>query len=290
MTSGESLAAAIKKFRQKNIPSAHLDAEVLLSFVLKKPREFLLAHPEHRLTAGQTKKFLDLTARRAKYSPIAYLIGHKEFFGLDFFINENVLVPRPETELLAEQAVAWLRAWRKNNPTKKITVIDVGTGSGCVIITLKKSFPEINAIGIDVSPAALKVAVANARRHKVKITFRHGNLLKNFPPAKDDYIIVANLPYVDKKEKLTAWEKKSISREPAVALYGGKNGCQKYRELFEQISVWPKSPLLLAGEINSGRRREMLALAKKYFPERKIVFAKDLAGKWRDIIVTREIT
>jgi release factor glutamine methyltransferase len=287
MTIGESLATATEKLRQKNIPSAHLDAEVLLAFVLKKPREFLLAHPEWRLQAAQAKKIQTLITKRVRYIPVAYLTGHKEFLGLDFSIDKNVLVPRPETELLVEEVAAWLRTWQKNNPAKEITVIDVGTGSGCIIITLKKIFPEINAIAVDMSPSALKVAAKNARQHKVRIKFAKNNLLNKFTPPAGNCIIVANLPYLDKKEKLTDWEKKSISREPKMALYGGKDGCQKYQKLFEQVARWPKSPLLVAGEINSSRRRPMEILARKYFSGWRVSFAKDLAGRWRNIIVTR---
>ena len=210
----------------KLIPS--LDAEILLAHVLKKPREFLLIHPEFVPSAAQVKKFNALARRRALGEPVAYLIGHKEFFGLDFAVDKRVLVPRPETELLVEEALAVIarsEATKQSQSDKKIkklaasqqlqkskiknrdtVLIDIGTGSGCVPIAIIKTLKHknIKTIAIDISQDALAVARRNARAHGVKIKFLHGNLLS--PLLNKSYmlhvtccnntIITANLPYL----------------------------------------------------------------------------------------------
>lgn len=276
------LAWATKKLQKKNIPSARLDAEVLLSFILKKPKEFILAHNDLKPNSNQIKKFKLLAAKRAAYRPVAQLTGHKEFFGLDFLINENVLAPRPETELLAELTADFI----KNHRAALMTVVDVGTGSGCIIISLKKNIPQIKAIGLDISRRAIALAEKNAKKNKVKIKFIHSDLLERLPPIKGDYAIIANLPYLAKNGPLSGWEKKSISREPKLALYGGKLGWEQYEKLFRQIQDKHRQPLIIAMEINPLHWRQMQRLAKKYFPDRMASINKDLSGKRRILAIS----
>ena len=190
MTIQETLKKAKEKFNKAKIKNPHIDAEILLSGILKKEREFLLIHSEKKLTKLQSEKFNKLISRRIKGEPVAYLIGYKYFYGNKFAVNKDVLVPRPETEMFI-QNVERITHNKKNN-----IIIDAGTGSGCIIISLAKSikesssgYPELDSydfFGIDVSRKALKVAKKNAELNHVdeKIEFLHGDLLEPILKSK----------------------------------------------------------------------------------------------------------
>jgi release factor glutamine methyltransferase len=282
MTLQQSLLKAIKTLRTKKIPSAQLDAEVLLSLVLNKPKEFIYTHHEYKLTQRQLAKFKNLISKRIKGKPIAYLINHKEFFGLDFYVDENVLIPRPETELLVDEVL--IEA--KKQPTaihKPLAICDVGTGSGCLAISLKKFLPKAKIIASDISEKALKVAKLNAKKHKVKIQFIKGNLLE--PSIKDNFkidILVANLPYLTPLQL----EEKFIQAEPKKALFGGKDGLRYFRRLFGQISLLKYKPKAVFLEIDPSQSKKLTTLAQIYFEEAKIEIKKDLAG-WERMMKIR---
>lgn len=167
--------------RVSNSPA--LDAEVILSFIIGKSREYLYAHPEKRISKKENDKFKKLINRRKKYEPIAYIIGRREFYGLSFKVNKNVLIPRPETELIIDEALGIARS------SDTLTLIDIGTGSGCIPIAITKnlihkySHKYVNQIfGIDISHEALKVAKKNARINGVDkyIKFLQGDLLEKY--------------------------------------------------------------------------------------------------------------
>lgn len=229
---------ASEKFNKTNSPE--LDAEVLLSFVLKTSKEWLFTHPEIKLTKPQEIKFKKLVTKRAKLFPIAYLTGIKEFYGYNFKITPDVLVPRPLTEELVDQALKFI----KNNKKWPLTIADIGTGSGCIIISLIKELQKINEVPIkgwpafggknftfyatDISAKALTVAKKNAKLHGLSknIKFYQGDLLKPLLNKKID-LILTNPPYLTeshfKKEK-------SIQAEPKIALVGNP-----FKKLFSQI-------------------------------------------------------
>ncbi len=154
MTIFQVLSQATKKLKSSKIPSAALDAEILLSFTLKKEREYLFSHPEHKLTPIQIKKYNALIGRRIKYEPVAYLVGKKQFFGLDFYVNKDVLIPRPETELIIEEAA-------KIAKKEMLIIIDVGTGSGCVAVALAKVASGNQIYAVDIA-AEVKARLFNA--------------------------------------------------------------------------------------------------------------------------------
>lgn len=260
---------------------AYLDLELLISHVLKKTREFVLAHPESRLTKNQEGKLARLLARRAQDEPIAYLLGRKEFFGLDFRVNRQVLVPRPETELLVEKVLEF--------GPKNQAVIDIGTGSGNIIIALAKNIQAKNDYyALDISPPALAVAKQNAQRHKVgkKIKFLRGNLIA--PLSHENlktthYVVVANLPYLSEKIYRTA--PRGVRKyEPRSALRSPRAGLAHYGKLLKQIKKIAKDRKLkfaIFFEISPEQKPKMIGLAKSLWPEIKPRFYHDLAGKWR---------
>jgi release factor glutamine methyltransferase len=291
-------------------PLDPLDAELLLAFVLKKDRAFLFIYPEKKLTPTQVKKFLSLVKKGRAGWPVAYLTGKKEFFGLDFFVNKNALIPRPETEGLVELVLKTIQI-----PDSRFQILDIGTGSGNIIISLAKNlytlYPKPSPLffASDISKKALVVAKKNARlafgsprwtkQHAIKITFKQGSLLN---PWKNQYfdIIIANLPYLAKRID------PSTKFEPTSALVAAKKGLALYEELFKQIALRnnsPQPPLNLRGggrrpgellpkyiflEIGHDQTAPIKKLAKKYLPDFEIKIFKDLAGWARFAVMEKK--
>ncbi|MBU0612548.1 peptide chain release factor N(5)-glutamine methyltransferase, partial [Patescibacteria group bacterium] len=217
---------ATEQLKKHSITSAALDAEVLLSFSIKKSREFILSHPEAIIIKSQLKSLDKLISRRKEGEPIAYLTNNKEFFGLNFYVDKDVLVPRPETELLVEIVL--------NNveTDSTVTIADIGTGSGCIAIAIAKNLSKTKISATDISKHALAIAKKNSIKHGVanQIEFKHGNLLDALESPVD--IIVANLPYLPGSEY-----KKEISFEPKQALFGDNNGMEYLETIIKQAPL-----------------------------------------------------
>ena len=252
-----------------------LAVEVLLSLVLGKERSFLVAHPEMSLSVGQERRFFKLFSRLSQGEPVAYITQKKEFYGLDFFVNKNVLIPRPETELLVWKAIEYIE--QKKYIDKHFKVLDVGTGSGCIAVSLAKTMPMIDVTGIDISGQALLVAQKNAKNHLVseRISFVKGNLLTGIESSFD--LIVANLPYIG-TERFSFVSREAREFEPNIALFGGKDGLQLYEKLFSQLAAAIWKPKALFGEFGFLQRQELELSLQKYFPDaKKITFFQDYA-------------
>jgi len=226
----QALKQAADTLKHSGSQSPWLDAELLLAHCLNKDRSFVITHSELALSAAQTNKFALLIQQRQRHIPIAYILGHKEFYGLDFIVNQNVLVPRPESELIVDIV--------KDIAKPEDVLIDIGTGSGCLAISLSPFFAS--ALALDISPQALAIAKKNAKRHKRDtIHFITSDLLLRLPKLRpySHLIITANLPYLTVDEIRA---EKSISREPRLALYGGVDGLKLYRKLAKQITALQK--------------------------------------------------
>ena len=266
------------------------DLELILAHSLNKTREFILTHPEKAITKKQETTIKKNIARRIKGEPIAYITGCKEFYGLDFVVNKNTLVPRPETELLVEEI---LKLNLKNH-----IIADIGTGSGNIIISIAKILASMDQepgatkyFGIDISKEALKIARLNAKKHNLdkKIKFFHGNLLEpiiknsKFKIQNSKLIILANLPYldIDWKNLLKSSETKGLKFEPYIALYAGKDGLDAYRKLADQLKPLSEKTrdnitvFCEIGYLQTAGMRKIFSFAKN------IKFMKDLAGRWR---------
>ncbi len=252
-----------------------LDAQVLLAHITKKTKAMLLAHPELELTDTEEKKLENALAKLKNNIPLPYIIGHWEFFGLEFHISNTVLIPRPETEELVEHALDWLRA---NNAPH---VLDVGTGSGCIPISLARNARDLNVVGVDISSSALNIARQNAQRHKVEITFIQSDLFSNLD-CQPFNLIVANLPYIPTAtlETLDVY-----TREPTLALDGGFDGLNIIRRLLKDAPhhLAPKGAIML--EIDSSHGQGALALANEFFPKAKNDLVQDLSKRDRFIII-----
>lgn len=286
MTIQEVLHSATRILQAKQISSAHLDAEVLLAFVIKKPREYLLAHDEKNLTVRQVEAYAKLIARRSAYEPVAYLIGTKDFYGLSIKVDNTVLIPRPETELLVDEVINFASTTDTKSP--KTPIFDIGTGSGVIALALAKSLPKAQIWALDSSLDALNLAKINARRLKVKIKPVYSNLLDNVKPSLlAGSIIVANLPYLDKQEikDFPLEIKRGLKFEPQGALYASKRGTGLYEKLFRQLNKLSVQPRILVAEIGSHHWREFLQLTNKHFPQTKIAIKKDLAKRPRILVI-----
>jgi release factor glutamine methyltransferase len=285
----------LTKYRNKIDP---LDLELLIALAINKPREFILAHPEYQLMRNQELGIRNFVKRRMRGEPLAYILGQKEFYGLNFRANKSTLIPRPETELLVEEALNLLRSMLRNK-LRNTTVVDVGTGSGNIIISIanalenfKFQISNFKFFGLDISTNALKIARQNAKIHKVnkKIKFLTGNLLDPLFKANkltklkvNQLLIVANLPYLSKSIYGSA--PKSVRKfEPRSALLSGKSGLAHYEKLFKQIKLLVTGyGLRVTGfvEISPEQKIPIRRLASKRLPEAKVDFKKDLAGRWR---------
>jgi len=201
-----------KKLQKAKIKTAALDSLLILDFVLKKPKEYILAHKEKELTEKQKKQFFALAKLRSNHYPLAYILGRKEFFGYEFIVSKSVLTPRPETEKIVKLALNFIA----KNKKKNWTILDLGTGSGCIAITLAKELEKrkiaYQIIANDISGKALSVAKQNKRKLNTKsIVFIKSDLFKNIKGKFD--LILANLPYVPQKEI-----KNELMYEPKIAL------------------------------------------------------------------------
>jgi release factor glutamine methyltransferase len=259
--------------------TAGLEAQLLLAYILHKSRAWVLSHPEVVLTPAQQSELERSAACRLSGEPLPYILGHWEFFGLDFQVTPAVLIPRPETELLVEHALDWLR----RHPTCR-QAADVGTGSGCIAIALASRIPDLRILATDISPQVLEIARRNAAQHGVseRITFVQADLLKlpgEYHTVPFD-LVAANLPYIPRQ----ALAELPVSRfEPTLALDGGDDGLDLIRRLLQQApgTLSPQGCLLL--EIEARQGESASALAKAAFPQAQIQLLPDL-GEYNRLV------
>jgi release factor glutamine methyltransferase len=275
MTIREAKKYAVIKLRNALVASAALDAEVLLSEVLKISRVNVIARDEQTILPAARAKYKKYLTRRARREPVAYIIGRKEFFGLSFSVNRHTLIPRPETELVVEETLA------ECAKTGATGVYDIGTGSGAIAVALAKNLPQaVKIYATDISRNALKTAATNARKNGVKnrISFSHGDLsLKNLKRLKNrNAVIAANLPYLPAK----VWEKcapEVKKYEPKNALVSDANGLAHYRRLLEILKTNNFHGTLVC-EIDPSQKKSFPRRARKYFTDAETKIKNDLAG------------
>jgi release factor glutamine methyltransferase len=307
-----ALRQGISQLREAHVPSFTLASEILLLHVLGRNRTWLYAHPEETVADANAQRFFDLIARRAAGEPTQHLTGKQEFWGLEFEVTPDVLIPRPETEHVIEVALDRLalreiRASRPQTTTGEgLQIADIGTGSGCIAIALAKELPAANFIATDISPAALAVAQRNAQRHSVadRIQFIECNLLpgpvggQHAAPQPGEIpnsattashessitnhksrcfdLIVSNPPYIGRREA-PSLPGEVRNHEPHAALFGGEEGYELYADLIAQAAQYLKSGGLLALELghNSLEAVQPLLDAANWI---NIGITNDLAG------------
>jgi len=271
---GRALVSAAQRLSEAGSASARLDAQVLLAHVLEKDRTWLFAHHDHELSRGDCNRYAGLVTRRRRREPVAYLLGRKEFYGLEFAVDRRVLIPRPETELLVDLVLAQI----SDRPRQQVLVADVGTGSGAIAITVARYAPEATIYGIDISRDALDVATENGRRLTPDggPRFLEGDLLHPLPEQVD--VIVANLPYVA-DEEYSGLQSDVRDYEPRLALHAGAEGLDLIRRLLAQLSdkLRPNGAVLL--EISPRQGEVVQELAEDLRPKPSYVgLRRDYSG------------
>lgn len=257
-TVGEILSLGTRLLEAASSPSARLDAEVLLGHVLGRPRVDLYAHPDRPLTPEEETAYRALLERRSRQEPVSYLRGEKEFYGLAFFVDRRVLIPRPETEVLVERTLATARTLGR----AELVLADIGTGSGCIAVALAHHLPGARLYATDISPEALEVAAENVRRHGLagQVTLLLGDLCTPLPEPVD--LLVSNPPY-------TIWETLPFgitAYEPRIALDGGSDGLEVYRRLLPQVPAALKMGGHALFEVGDGQAEAVLTLAAQFLP------------------------
>ena len=244
-----------KKLRSNRINSSKLDSEILLSKVLGKKRERVLVDFQDQVASNEILKYNQLINRRYLKEPIAYILKKKEFWSKLFEVNENTLIPRPETELMVEKIIKIYKG-------KKISILDIGTGSGCILISLLDELKNSNGVGIDISKKALIVAKKNARNHNLahKIKFIHKPLTNIFNIKFD--LVVSNPPYI-KKSDLKNLQEDIKMYEPLVALDGGNDGLDVIKKVIYKAKYILKIRGKLALEIGNEQYLEVSKILKR---------------------------
>ena len=266
-----SLELAVPRLAARS-QSATLDAQVLLAHILERSRSWIIAHPEYTLSLEAEIKYKEVVRRFEEGIPLPYILGHWEFFDLDFLVTPDVLIPRPETEHMVEASLKWL-AKRAGQPTR---IIDVGTGSGCIAICLAAHTKDMHVVAVDLSLAALGVAHWNILRYDLseRVFLCQTDLILPFKGPFD--LICANLPY-GFGETVPA-----VARaEPLLAIDGGPDGLTLIRGLMEQAVTRLAPGGLMLMEIEETKGAEVKDLADKFFPAAHVEVLRDLAGRER---------
>ena len=277
-----SVSEALKQGRQALVSISEtpfLDVQLLLAHALTRKKEWVLAHPEHPLSTQELTTFEDYLGRLASGEALPYLLGSWEFYGRSFHVTADVLIPRPETELLIENALDFLRS----HPKARLCA-DIGTGSGCIAISLALEIPDLHVIAVDVSPSAIEVARVNTRKHGVddRVKLIVSDLLRPF-----DFrfgLICANLPYIpsERLQRLAVAE-----REPDLALDGGMDGLAVIRRLARELPEWlaPGGRALL--EVDSSHALVLAGELTSMYSSVRTDVLKDLSGRNRVVILDR---
>ena len=259
--------------------SSKLDSEILLSEVIKKNREYLILNSNHILKKENIKLFNYLLNRRKKGEPIAYLVNKKEFWKQNFYINQNVLIPRPDTEILVEETLKLF------NANSKLNILDIGTGSGCILLSILNERKNFFGTGIDISKKAINVARFNAKMHQLSNRAKFYNSdVDKFLIGKYD-LIISNPPYIKQKD-LKYLEIDVKGFEPRLALDGGKDGFSKIKKVIRKTSMLLKRNGRFILEMGFGQKEEILGILKKnnFFIDKVL---KDYGKNDRCIISTK---
>jgi release factor glutamine methyltransferase len=274
------------KLKQASNERPDFESELLLAYVLKKDRTYIISHPETKVSVFNAIKIAYLCQKRTQNTPLAYLLKEKHFYNLKLFINRNVLIPRPESELFIDY-------FKDLNYNNSLT-IDVGTGSGALIISLLKninlgSFNKKSFLAIDIDKSALKIAKNNAKRYNLleNIDFKQSDLLENISNTilnkYNNIHILANLPYLNETEM----QEPSIKKEPKTALYSPDNGLFHYFRLLKEIraKIDNDTHIKIAMEINPGQKEKLVKVIKSTFLNVQTKIVKDYNDKDRLVIV-----
>jgi release factor glutamine methyltransferase len=289
------LNKSILELRKAGIDTPDLDTKVLLVAAMAREDAFVYSHPDFLVTNAQYAKFRRYIRRRKCGEPIAYILVHKEFYGYNFLVNKNVLVPRPESEWLVDAGISFLQNYESrimNNGKHNINILDMGTGSGCLAISISKELQTKNyqlptkIFAVDSSKRAIVVAKKNSKLLKPvhSILFLNSNLFENLRvKSKKFNLMIANLPYVPPRIKKV---KSPIDFEPQDAIFAGNNGTEIIKLFLSESKYHIEKDGLILLELDPRNANDLLKYASKIYPEAKINLHKDLADHNRYLSIT----
>lgn len=277
-------ALSLANIELENFSSKQLDARILLGYVLNITQETLLINYNKPITKNEESRFFQYIKRRKSFEPIAYIIENKEFYGINFFVDKNVLIPRPDTEILVDEIIL---EYKKNFSDKEITILDLGTGSGAIAVSLAILIPLSKITATDISESALKIAIKNAMLNNVvnQIEFIKSNWYSNLKDAKFEYI-VSNPPYIDSADK-PYMSQETLLYEPENACFADNNGLINYDKIISEATYFLKKGGKILLEIGFNQSKSVVSVLEKHqFTE--IVIIKDLSSHDRVIRATFE--
>lgn len=277
----EVLKLGINILNENNVEDSNLKTKMLLADILNKNKEYLLIHDDEDVNDNIKKIFLDKIERLKKNEPIQYIINHQEFMGLDFFVNEHVLIPQPDTENLVEEVIHLVEKLGKGI-NEEIRILDLCTGSGAIAISLAKLLNrKVLIYASDISDEALKVAEENSIRNMANIYFFKSNLFKKISEHYKFDIIVSNPPYIETKNLKNLPEE--VKKEPKIALDGGTDGLDFYKEISKEAPKYLFDNGYLAFEIGYNQKESVENILKQY-NYKNVYSRKDLSGNDRIVI------
>ena len=277
MTIREALTKGMIILKSNNIETPKLKARLLLQYILKKDRQYLIVYDNKEIDKKVQWEYFINIEKLSNGVPLQHITHTQEFMKMDFFVNENVLIPRPDTEILVEEVIELAKKMEKPK------ILDLCTGSGAIAISIAKNVPTAEVTAIDISEKALEVAKKNARNLQVKVKFKKSNLFSNIGKTKFD-IIVSNPPYIKKADiKLLSSE---VQKEPEIALDGGYDGLDFYRKIANQAIDYLKFESYLCFEIGFDQQEDVIEIIKDTKHYNDTYCKKDLFGNDR-IIITK---
>lgn len=276
MTIGEVQKHGLEELKQ--LEEAPLKVRLLMAYVLGKPKEYTIIHSDEEMDSHKVEQFYVGIRRLKEGEPLAYITHHQEFMKLDFYVDENVLIPRPDTEVLVETVL------EKCTKDKQIKILDLCTGSGAIAVSLAKYLPNASIVGTDISKKALEIAKKNALQNEVQVSFIESNLWENVQDNDWD-VIVSNPPYIETSVIKTL--QKEVQKEPRIALDGGEDGLNFYRQIIAGTLGCLKTRGILALEIGYNEAEKVTKMLKKSEIYDRIEVIKDLGGNDRVVVARR---
>ncbi len=275
MTIKQAITKGMIMLKSNNVESPKLKARLLLQYVLDKPRQYIIVYDNKEIDKQQQWQYFVNIEKLTKGVPLQHITHRQEFMKMDFFVDENVLIPRPDTEILVEEVIKI--AQKYNSPR----ILDLCTGSGAIAISLKKFIPNADIIAVDISEKALEIAKRNAEKLEAKINFVKSDLFDKLDNKKFD-IIVSNPPYIRKDEIKKLSEE--VQKEPKIALDGGEDGLDFYRIITEQAINYLKTGSFLCFEIGYNQKNDVIKIIEDEQNYKNTYCKKDLYGNDRIII------
>ncbi len=275
MTIKEAITKGMIMLKSNNIDSPKLKARLLLQYILDKPRQYIIVYDNKEIDKKQQWEYFVNIEKITKGIPLQHITHKQEFMKMDFFVNEDVLIPRQDTEILVEEVIKIAK--KKNRPK----ILDLCTGSGAIAISLKKFVPNSDVYAVDISEKALEIARKNARKLEADVKFIKSNLFESLKKEKFD-IIVSNPPYIKREDIMNLSEE--VKNEPQIALDGGIDGLDFYKKISEQAIEYLKLDSYLCFEIGYNQKNEVIQIIENKHIYKNVYSKKDLYGNDRIVI------